>query len=215
MKKILGLVLLIGIGFSSTLKAQDGETGRIPFSFGPVVGMNYSRMGTKSIDENVINLKNSSRIGLRVGMYSRMHYHKLYFQPEIIFSWKGGSSKYDLVSPANAVDQHIKITTMDIPLLFGYNFGENLLNFRIFVGPVISYTMSEKILVTTSGAELLPEQKFNTKDATWSVTGGIGFDVWKFTIDLRYERALNDVSWNPSFKQHPGCFILSAGWKTF
>jgi hypothetical protein len=219
MKK--SLLILLFCTFTVFVFAQKTETDKevLPFSFGPVIGANISRLSTKVKDENISDFKPSSFIGFHVGLYARMYYHKFYFQPELLVYMKGGKCRYNINDPlnivaANSVTQSVKLTTLDIPLLIGYNFGENLLGGRIFVGPVGSYTLAEKVKISTSGADLPETGRLNTKDAMWSVTGGIGFDVWKFTFDLRYERGLNNVSWNSSFRQHPSSFILTVGFKT-
>ena len=221
MKKILLAVILISS--SLLVAAQDGQkpknaenNDRMPFCFGPKVGLTYTRLSTKSVDDNLTNLKNSNRLSLQAGLFARIYYHKLYFQPELDVTWRGGTIKYDMASTANSIKQKMNITSIDLPLLIGYTFGRNFLNFRLYAGPMVGYTMSQKLDITTSdGSELTPEQKFNNKDATWGITGGIGFDVWKFTMDLRYERGLNDVSWNSSVKQRPSNLMLTVGWKTF
>lgn len=223
MKKLIFFILLISTGF--ILSAQNNDTkkdnkdGVLPFSFGPKIGVNVSRLSTKVSDESISNLKNADVLGAHIGLFARIHYHKMYFQPELMLFFKGGKSSYDIsnLDPSGTIriSQKINITSLDMPLLIGYTFGRNKINFRLFVGPAIAYTLSEKVKVTTTGIDLPEENKFNIKDATWSITGGIGFDIWLITIDARYERGLNDISWNNSFRQNPSSFIFSIGWKTF
>lgn len=207
--------------FPLILSAQE-HTDKLPFIFGPKAGINISRYATKVDDINISNFKSRDRVGFHAGIFARMHFKRLYFQPELTCYMKGGRAMYNLAgldtsgfSTSTAYKQKLNIMSVDLPLLIGYNLGETLRNFRVFAGPVIGYTMMKKRIVEPGDPAIPEEQRMNVKDATYSVTLGIGFDVSKFTMDMRYERGLNNVSWNPKFKQYPSSFMFTIGWKTF
>jgi hypothetical protein len=216
------LVFLFLSLLSVFASAQDKEL--LPFSFGPAVGTNVSRLSTKIEDPLISNFKTRDIISFHGGMFARIHYHKLYFQPELLVFVKGGKCTYDILltdpgNPASMINtgitQTIKTTSLDIPLLIGYTFGRSLLNFRIFAGPQGTYILDGKVKVSSDNIDLPEEGKLKVKKLAWSMTGGIGMDLWRFFIDARYERGLNNISANTSFKQYPSSFVLTIGWKTF
>jgi hypothetical protein len=214
-------IIFIFIMFPAVLCAQE-SSNKLPFMFGPVAGLNISRYDTKVSDEQISNFKSRDRVGFHAGFFARMYYKRLYFQPEIICYMKGGRGIYDLAgidtlgaATSFGYKQKLNVMSVDLPLLIGYTLGETLRNFRVFAGPVIGYTMTKKLLVETDGPALQESQRMNIKDATWSFTCGLGFDVSMFALDVRYERGLHDISWNPRFKQTPSSFMFTVAWKTF
>lgn len=215
MKKIQFALLLLLLTFAGW--AQD-NADNLPFVFGPMAGLNVSRLVTKVNSDGIYDFKSRDRVGFHAGFFARFPFKRWYVQPEIICSMKGGRGQYYLANDPRMdpiqYKQKVNIMAVDMPLLVGYNLGKTFLNFRIFTGPVIGYTMSEKIIIEPDGYYPPDTYNMNIKDAIWSWTGGLGLDVWKFSLDVRYERGLHDVSWNPDFKQVPSSFMFTVGLKT-
>lgn len=213
MKKALVLIVLLVT--TATVYSQM-------LSFGPKLGFNLAKIPTKVESDLVSNLTADNILGVNVGLFARIKIKKIFIQPEALFSMKGGKFTYDYtqIDPANptqtltdGVSQTIKVNNLDIPILIGYQVGGKKLNARLFAGPIGSYVLNEKVTLTKDGASITNSTSFNMKDAVWSVAAGFGADIFKFSLDLRYERALNNVSWNSAFKQHPTNLVFSLGYK--
>jgi hypothetical protein len=128
------------------------------------------------LDSLALGVKNAKG-GLHFGGFVRFG-KKLYLQPELDFN----SNKVDYQATGNSgqfngVFQE-SYQNLDIPLLFGYDTGV----VRLHAGPVGHVHLnSSSELTDLSGYA----QKF--KEFTYGWQGGIGFDIWKLNIDLKYE----------------------------
>lgn len=71
---------------------------------------------------------------------------------------------------------------LDVPILAGVKLGPLRLN----AGPVMSFTISETNEAFKKGI----------KDATWGYQAGIGLDIKKISIDIRYEGAFSKLADN-------------------
>lgn len=215
MKRLIFAVILFVTPF---LGWTQQSTEKLPFIFGPQAGVNVSRLVTKVSSASLNNFESRDRVGFHAGFFARFPLNRWYFQPEITCFMKGGRGRYNIVDnpllSGVTFKQKMNVMSVDMPLLIGYHLGKSFLNFRIFTGPVIGYTMSKKLITEPSGFASPEEYNMNVKDATWSWTAGLGLDVWKFTLDARYERGLHDVSWNPYYTQVPSGFMFTIGYKT-
>ncbi|NJO01641.1 MAG: PorT family protein [Bacteroidia bacterium] len=87
-----------------------------------------------------------------------------------------------------------RLTTLDIPVMFGKRIGLGPLGVRIQVGPVLSTVLSAKSIVDISG---VGKEDVDVKDETQSpligLQAGVGVDISKFSIDLRYHHGLTGL----------------------
>ncbi|HWZ03634.1 MAG TPA: porin family protein [Mucilaginibacter sp.] len=189
MKKVLlSTVFLIAVCISA--KAQ--------FSLGIKGGVNYSTI-------NSDNLKTSSVAGYQAGLFARFG-TGLYLQPEMYVSSTGGHFQ----SNDNAYSGNVKFTNLNVPLLLGYKFGPNNLNFRVMAGPIYSSVLNRDESLS---------QNFNVayndfghyRTSTLGYQAGVGVDIGAITADLRYEGNLTDI--NPDFGQRQNLWALSVGFK--
>lgn len=187
-KVVLCTAFLIAVCISA--KAQ--------FSLGIKGGVNYSTI-------NSDNLKTSSVAGYQAGLFARIG-TGLYLQPEVYVSSTGGHFE----SNDNAYSGNVKFTNLNVPLLVGYKFGPNNLNFRLMAGPIYSSVLSRDESLS---------QNFNTayndfghyRSSTLGYQAGFGVDIGAITADLRYEGNLTDI--NPDFGQRQNLWALSVGFK--
>lgn len=99
-----------------------------------------------------------------------------------------------------------------MPLLVGGKIGFLEFGGRFYAGPVLSYAISK-------GQTLydIPDQlstlKFNTFN--YGVTGGIGVDVLKFSLDVRYEYALKSQQFNINQNTKINGVIVSLAYSLF
>ncbi len=209
MKKIIFLLmaLMITVGAEAQL-----------FQFGLKAGVSSSKMQVDesfSIDGRDLSYNTgSAKLGWHAGIYSRIKITKLYIQPEILFSSTGGEIEVSEQGVSTPEIGEVSLNKLDIPVMVGYYVAGPL---RIFVGPSFSYLISDKFEV--SGLEEL-EQEYN--NATIGYQAGLGLDISRIIIDLKYEGNLSKLGDNVTI---PGTtetfstdlrnpqFILSVGFR--
>lgn len=181
-------------------------------SFGPKIGLNVSKLST-DMASNTASLKESSKTGFQLGAYLRIG-TKYYLQPELLYSVKGGVIEV-AENSVSLGKQDYKMGTMDIPVLVGTKlFSLPMVNVRAFAGPIASFVISKDLTIDN----LVPDKEdIKLKNAIWSAAIGAGVDVMMFTLDVRYEFGLNNISDNSdTFKSmKSNTFNVSLGWKIF
>ncbi|WP_295834277.1 outer membrane beta-barrel protein [uncultured Winogradskyella sp.] len=163
MKNLFFNVLLVA-GFSTSLFAQSGS------GFGIKAGLNYGGNGDyfESVTTNFENP--DQNVGYHIGVFGKLG-NKLYFRPEIVYTkTKSDYDKGDL-----------DVQKIDVPLLVGLKV---LGPVNVFAGPSLQY-----ILDTDFG-----DATVNDIDNDFSVglNFGIGLNLNRLGIDLRYERGFSD-----------------------
>ena len=179
------------VAFGLMLNAQNGT------SFGIKGGLNYNANGDyfESIGANA---KHPDRnIGYHLGFFGKIG-DKVYFRPELIYT----STKSDYDS------DNFKMKKLDAPMLVGFRVLGPL---NVFGGPAFQY-----ILDTDFNDINIKDVK---NDFTVGLNFGIGLDLGKIGLDLRYERGFNkneatfinsDLGVNPSrLDTRPDQLILS------
>ncbi|MDG1661029.1 MAG: porin family protein [Winogradskyella sp.] len=163
MKNLFFTALLVA-GFSTSLFAQSGS------GFGIKAGLNYGGNGDyfESVTTNFENP--DQNVGYHIGVFGKLG-NKLYFRPEIVYTkTKSDYDKGDL-----------DVQKIDVPLLVGLKV---LGPVNVFAGPSLQY-----ILDTDFG-----DATVNDIDNDFSVglNFGIGLNLNRLGIDLRYERGFSD-----------------------
>ena len=163
MRNLFFNVLLVA-GFSTSLFAQSGS------GFGIKAGLNYGGNGDyfESVTTNFENP--DQNVGYHIGVFGKLG-NKLYFRPEIVYTkTKSDYDKGDL-----------DVQKIDVPLLVGLKV---LGPVNVFAGPSLQY-----ILDTDFG-----DATVNDIDNDFSVglNFGIGLNLNRLGIDLRYERGFSD-----------------------
>lgn len=189
MKRII--ILAIASLMSASTFAQTKA-----FTVGLRLGANLSQVRGNDLSVNsgstVFNFKNNENraFGFTGGVFLRFG-KTLFIQPEILLSQKGG--KYTIVenNGNNTKTVDFRMTNLDVPVLVGVK----LINFlRINAGPVATFRLGDNgnlgdAIKDAKGESA--EQIFNK--AVFGYQAGIGFDISKLNIDLRYEGNINDV----------------------
>lgn len=165
--KNLKKAAFVAVTFALTtfiVSAQEGS------AFGIKGGLNYSANGDyfESIGENS---KNPDRnIGYHVGIFGKIG-NQLYFRPELVYT--ATKSDYD--------NDQFNVKKIDAPLLVGIKV---LGPVSVFGGPSLQY-----ILDTEFDGIDIDDVK---DDFSVGLNFGIGLNLNKIGIDLRYERGFND-----------------------
>lgn len=161
------------------------------FSFGIKGGVNFSQLKTDFGSQSVgTNLQQSldTKTGYAAGLYFRFG-NKIFLQPELIFSAKGGS--LNLLkggTTANSQTVNIEYTSIDVPLLIGFKVGPLRLN----AGPLASFKVSQNIGDDLKNYSSNIGDSF--KNASYGYQAGVGLDIGSLALDLRHEGSLSDIS---------------------
>ena len=123
----------------------------------------------------------SRDLGFKVGLYTRLKIGSLYLQPEVLFTSTGGKIEYDsdITNTANQIID-LNYNRIDVPIMLGKKFGKV---FRFNLGPILSYTVSNRIDLEDTAEEI----KDNYNNAVIGYQLGIGFDISKIRLDVKYE----------------------------
>jgi hypothetical protein len=202
-KKLLILLFVLAFAKGNETFAQ--------FSLGIRGGVNFSQLRTDNTQSIGANLQQilDTKTGYVGGVYARIG-SKLFLQPELIFSAKGGS--VNILKNSTSQTVAIDYTNFDVPLLVGYKFGP----IRINAGPMASFTVSSSGL-----DEELKKVSSNLgescKKASYGYQAGGGIDIGSLSVDLRYEGSLSEVSAlsssNINFSQKGNLWQLTVGLK--
>lgn len=183
MKKLI-LVLIASFFLVQVADAQL-------FSWGVKGGLGFSSVKITDITgiqegSDVYDLvTGESVMGYHLGVQTRIKIAMIYVQPELYWNAGGGTVKQVVDGGATELLK-VKFNRIDIPVLAGVKLGPVRLN----IGPMASLVVGEESDLTI----LHPDLEMYKNSLTWAWQGGIGVDVWKLSVDIRYEGPLSDLS---------------------
>jgi hypothetical protein len=183
MKKLI-LILVASFFLANVAEAQL-------FSWGVKGGLGFSSVQISDITDiqdgsDVYDLvTGESVMGYHLGVQTRIKIAMVYVQPELYWNTGGGTVKQVVDGGATEL-LNVKFNRIDIPVLAGVKLGPVRLN----IGPMASLVVGEDSDLTL----LHPDLEMYKNSLTWAWQGGIGVDVWKLSVDIRYEGPLSDLS---------------------
>ncbi|MGD1840628.1 MAG: porin family protein [Thermonemataceae bacterium] len=171
MRKLL--LLVVSMFVFSASQAQ--------LSVGAKLGINVNQLIPSQDD-----LENDGfQYGVVAGGFARITISKFYLQPEILFSQKGANLQAEgNLSSLGEIERNIN--SLDVPILIGYKFGQGI--FRANLGPVLGFPIS----ASEEGVQGSRYEE-SVSGANIGYQIGVGLDISKLTIDLRYEGGLSGV----------------------
>ncbi len=176
MKKLIAILTVVGLAGTGAM-AQG-------FEIGARAGVNLSQVrgdGSGS-DGGFWDSGETRTTGFTGGLYTRFG-NKVFLQPEFIISQKGGTTTGLLGG-----ERDFKQTYFDVPVLVGVKAGDVV---RIQAGPVATFLINEdETFFQNIG---LTEKEEGFRKAILGYQLGVGFDISKFRLDMRYEGNINDV----------------------
>lgn len=196
MKKKLFISIFL-LAFSTALIAQP------TFDLGLKAGLNNSKV---TFDTDGYN--SESIVKYHVGAFGRLGFNRIFVQPEVYFSAKGGEIDGNALGIATRFDY----STVDIPMLLGIKLIDgDRANFRIMGGPVFGFFTNQ---------EIEPQDFFDSqfyKDNYLAFQYGIGADLLGFTLDFRIENTASKIYQQPNsdLDGNNKTFMVSVGYKIF
>jgi hypothetical protein len=198
--------------FSGTLSAQTKVIPR--FGYGLCAGASYSSLTLSDVKSTAANgtgtltrkyASGDAVLGFHAGMFARFRFLKFGVQPEVLFSHTGGNIEVTDPNNSQALGdvQRVNFSRLDVPLMFNW-YPMHFL--RLQLGPVGSYNLSAKI-----NEETIPD----AQTMSWGWQTGLGIDVERVFVNLKYENSLSRLQNNyfktqgATFKQGNQQFILS------
>lgn len=152
------------------------------FSLGVKGGYNTTLEHDQSYQE-VFDIKSNLRNGFHLGLYMRMG-RTWYVQPEALFNYYNYNSSLNYENTNIFKDKKYQINTVDIPVLLGTHLvNTKMFKMRAMVGPKFSLNIGSTIADTFEDIESLTQVMRETR---LGLDCGIGFDIWRITLDVRY-----------------------------
>ena len=161
------------------------------FSYGIKAGIGFSSLSINDITgisdgSDVYDLITGDGVmGYHLGVQTRIKIAMIYVQPELY--WNAGGGTLEQVMDGGATEiLEVKFNRIDLPLLVGVKLGPVRLN----IGPVGSYVINE----SNEGSSADFDYQLYLNSMNWGWQGGIGLDLTKLSLDIRYEGSLSDLS---------------------
>lgn len=151
------------------------------------------------------NLDSKYALGYHGGVFTRFDISRMYVQGELLYS-----QKQSKINGGDAGAGKTKWNSVEVPVLVGFKLIQSeKANFRIFGGGVYSYIVNDK-------ATVLKQVSSSFKNFDRSNIGyqaGVGVDIGRLTMDLKYEGALTKIS--KDFNARPNSLQASVGFMIF
>ncbi|WP_297087811.1 porin family protein [uncultured Draconibacterium sp.] len=176
------------------------------FDLGLKAGVNYSNM---SLDGE-FDLNSDAITKLHWGAFGRVGFDRLYIQPEVYFSKKGGDLSYDDPFDIITLTGGFDYKTIDVPLLLGYKIVKSsVLDLHIMGGPVFNFVTDSNYPDELN--EFLKDDFFNNH--LCGVQYGLGVDVLFLTLDARVEHTSKIYDDPDLISGKSTTFMLTLGFK--
>jgi len=210
MKKII-LTVFVGLFFTAFASAQTDYTPT--FMAGIKGGADLSSFPANS------GFTNNGKVSYLGGFWGNLSLGFINFQPELYITGKKVDVTYSQGS--NFYSEDSRFVTADIPLLFGGKFGDAKFAVRVYTGPVLSLALSR---VQSFSNDNFYTQRLAYPDENIAWQFGAGFNIQRFTLDVRYEAGINKVPYgaqvNPvtnvqTSSTHLNIISLSIGYTLF
>ncbi|NVN96337.1 MAG: PorT family protein [Bacteroidetes bacterium] len=203
--------------FAGIFMLSCNSFAQLPFSLGLKVGFNSSKMLTEF--SSFGEVKDQAKTGFLAGAFLRINLPVVYLQPEVYFTKKGGNFQSAIIPQFQnqTFTQQTVLNTIDVPILVGVKLiNLKAFNFRIMTGPVISFVTSKDVSYQVNGVNLgNAPNSAAYKSTIWGIQAGAGFDVLNFSLDVRYEWGLNNISDTPDITSKTKLLNVSLGMKLF
>ena len=166
------------------------------FTFGLVT--NYTT--SLGFDENWnfdverLKFKNDPAHGLAAGIFLRAG-KRFFVQPELMYNFMISSATVTNDSTNDVQKRDISFNTINLPVLVGGKIvSTNLFNMRVMFGPRFRFDVGSKNNSESAITSVVRKWQLGLET-------GIGFDIWRITIDARYILMQDIFSYKYSSKE--------------
>jgi len=144
--------------------------------------------------------------GFDLGVFFRFG-KRFHIQPEFTYSFR--SVDFQDIAGEFTHNYELRQHFINIPILLSYSIVDNK-NFkiRIFSGPRIGVLLNNTLIDNPSFVMV-------NKNLQWGGQFGIGFDIWRFTLDARYDIAADKTSTNGINARVQNMLVATLGLKIF
>ncbi len=202
MKKTILFAFVLGLAFSASAQLKIGvKAGLGTYDIKP------SEVSLQDLD---IAIKEAN-YNFHFGAFIRGQIGTFYVQPEVL--WNSNSVDFTVDDFGDGFVGKVfkeNYSYLDVPVLVGMKFGPLRLN----TGPVGHVFLNSK----SDLADNIPGYDSRFKDFTMGWQAGLGLDIWKFMIDLKYEGNFSDfgehitIAGQPvNFNEKPKRVLLTIG----
>ncbi len=171
-----------------TLLCLQGAMAQEKFlTAGFKIGPNLSQIRSDGKQDGFFDNEDTRSLGVTGGFFARIG-KQFYLQPELMVSSKGGKLvvfESELFNTRKTIDY--RSTYLDVPVLLGARIGKTV---RINAGPMATFLINEDKDFRENFNE---ENEPAFSKAIVGYQAGLGVDIGKVNLDLRYEGNLNDV----------------------
>lgn len=181
------------VGFSQILPS---------FQFGIKAGTNLSKLST----ENTFSSDN--RAGYYAGIWTRIGAAGIHLQPELYLSGKNTTLK----DAATGLENDIKFTSLDLPILVGTKIGAAGIGVRLNTGPVVSFILNDD---QSFGQAAGSAFRGNFKGQNFAWQFGAGLDIKNLGIDVRFEQGLSKIGKDGYDDTKLSLFTVGLAYKLF
>lgn len=187
MKKIILILLMLSCNISHINAQSDNSEVGIKGS------VNFSNLYSDQVDDQDL------RVGIQGGLFFKAALTDfLAIQPELLFSQKGSTIKYDNFLTGNA-EFTTKLNYVEVPILGVLNLTENL---NVHAGPYFAYLVNVGVENNAEAdafnfVEEFNEDDFNRVDYGVCLGAGLEFDILRF--GARFNYGLAEVGKEQSF----------------
>ncbi len=161
------------------------------FNYGIKAGIGFSSLSINDLTgisdgSDVYDLITGDGVmGYHLGVQTRIKIAMIYIQPELY--WNAGGGTIDQIMDGGATEVlQVKFNRMDLPILVGVKLGPVRLN----LGVVGSYVINQ----SNEGSTIPTDYELYLSSMNWGWQGGLGLDLSKLSLDVRYEGSLSNLS---------------------
>ncbi len=208
MKKIALSIILTISTFTAFSQFHVGLRG----------GLSSSQVKINETVEGIKITTGDQNYGYHLGFFSQIIIKKKFvIMPEVLFTSSGG--QINLSNGTNLGEiWNLQYNRLDIPLNFGVKF---LKIMRINAGPYAGILLG----ANADSGNIEQDVTENIKNVVWGYQAGIGIDIWRILVDLKYEGSFEtyhnnnvnvpgkEITYSPDTR--PNQWILSVGFRLF
>lgn len=147
-----------------------------------------TNLGTARVSDIHADWENDGiTAGIHAGVFGKLNLGLLYVQPEAYYTFTQARLSNTSIRYGTD-DLKLDFHRLDIPVMVGFHILDVL---RVNAGPFASLALH------TNGQSQVVDLEGRAQDfynrAIWGWQAGIGIDLWRFTLDGRYETTLGDL----------------------